>query len=196
MTGPNGGGAAGQRSGSSRQSLEAWLRLCLSSPKVCIACTLQFVCVLLLMVDFGVAWALLPSPGHHNHAMPFFLLVTLAAGTAFSGWSLRKISRQQNRSHDVLFENSVSFVNLIGRHFTEWSLTPSERQVAVLAIKGLPIAEISRLRQTRPGTIKSQCNAIYRKAGVSGRPQLISLFIEELMDDGFSIQPISDGSST
>ena len=30
-------------------------------------------------------------------------------------------------------------------------------------------------------TVKAQTAAIYRKAGVTGRPQLLSLFIEDLM---------------
>ena len=67
--------------------------------------------------------------------------------------------------------------------FDDWSLTPSERDVAMLAIKGLSIAEIAEARQTKNGTIKAQSNAICRKAGVSGRPQLLSLFIDELMVD-------------
>ena len=45
------------------------------------------------------------------------------------------------------------------------------------------IAKIAELRNTREGTVKAQLNAIYRKAGVSGRPQLISIFIEELMGE-------------
>jgi DNA-binding CsgD family transcriptional regulator len=53
----------------------------------------------------------------------------------------------------------------------------------MLAIKGLSIAEIAAMRQTREGTVKAQCNAIYGKAGVSGRQQLLSLFIEELMGE-------------
>ena len=53
----------------------------------------------------------------------------------------------------------------------------------MLAIKGLTIADIARVRQTKDGTIKAQCNAIYSKAGVTGRQQLLSLFIEELMND-------------
>ena len=60
-------------------------------------------------------------------------------------------------------------------------LTPSERDVAMLSIKGLSIADMAGLRETKEGTIKAQCNAVYRKAGVTGRPQLLSLFIEELM---------------
>jgi DNA-binding NarL/FixJ family response regulator len=46
----------------------------------------------------------------------------------------------------------------------------------------LSIADIARLRQTSEGTVKAQSNAIYRKAGVNGRTQLLSLFIEDLME--------------
>ena len=82
---------------------------------------------------------------------------------------------------------SGAFYQLMEDRF-DWSLTPSERDVALLAIKGLSIAEIAEARQTKDGTIKAQSNAIYRKAGVSGRPQLLSLFIDELMGDGI-IEP-------
>ena len=36
--------------------------------------------------------------------------------------------------------------------------------------------------------MKAQTNAIYRKAGVSGRPQLLSLFIDDLMRDDVTEQ--------
>ena len=39
------------------------------------------------------------------------------------------------------------------------------------------------MRGTSEGTVKAQTNAIYRKAGVTGRPQLLSLFIDELMGE-------------
>ena len=55
--------------------------------------------------------------------------------------------------------------------------------MALFAIKGLSTAEIAALRQTSEGTVKAQTNAIYRKAGVSGRSQLLSVFIEDLMRD-------------
>jgi hypothetical protein len=56
--------------------------------------------------------------------------------------------------------------------------------VALFAIKGLSTQEIAALRATSEGTVKAQTNAIYRKAGVNGRPQLLSLFIEDLLDAG------------
>jgi hypothetical protein len=55
--------------------------------------------------------------------------------------------------------------------------------VALFAIKGLTTAEIAALRGTSEGTVKAQTNAIYRKAGVTGRPQLLSLFIDELIGE-------------
>ena len=57
---------------------------------------------------------------------------------------------------------------------------------AMWSIKGMSTAEIAGLRQTSEGTVKAQTNAIYRKAGVSGRPQLLSLFIEDLLGDGLT----------
>ena len=63
----------------------------------------------------------------------------------------------------------------------------------MLAIAGRSIAEIARLRQTKEGTVKAQGNAIYQKAGVTGRPQLPSLFIDELLGDGL-VRPPSERS--
>ena len=79
---------------------------------------------------------------------------------------------------------SGAIAELLEERFRTGALTPSERDVAWFTIKGLPIAEIARLRQTSEGTVKAQSNAIYRKAGVSGRAQLVSLCIEDLIDEG------------
>jgi DNA-binding CsgD family transcriptional regulator len=76
---------------------------------------------------------------------------------------------------------SGAFMELLEERFAEWGLTAAERDVALFAIKGLSTGEIAGLRGTSEGTVKAQTNAIYRKAGVSGRPQLLSVFIEDLM---------------
>lgn len=80
-------------------------------------------------------------------------------------------------------------MDLLAERFAEWGLTRAERDVALFAIKGLSTAEIAGLRQTSEGTVKAQTAAIYRKAGVTGRPQLLSLFIEDLMRDDSPIRP-------
>lgn len=89
----------------------------------------------------------------------------------------------QRKAH---LENQVSiaagaFHEIMLAHFDAWGLTPSENDVALFAIKGLPIAEIARLRGSAEGTVKSQLNAVYRKAGVSGRGGLLGVLIDELV---------------
>lgn len=111
------------------------------------------------------------------------LAVALIASVAFTFLEIRNLLARQQRMEAQIKAASGAFAKLLDEHFEQWALTPSERDVALLAIKGLSIAEIARVRETKDGTIKAQCNAIYRKAGVTGRAQLLSFFIEELMAD-------------
>ena len=78
---------------------------------------------------------------------------------------------------------SGALAEVIEDYFTQWDLTPSERDVAMFAIKGLSNSEIAELRDSSEGTIKSHLNAVFRKAGVTGRVQMFSLLIEDLMSD-------------
>lgn len=70
---------------------------------------------------------------------------------------------------------------VIETFFDDWALTASERDVALLMLKGIENDEIARIRGTATGTVRAQCTAVFRKAGVDGRPQLFSIFMEELL---------------
>lgn len=96
---------------------------------------------------------------------------------------VRRVERERRRQRDQLRIAQGALVVVIEEKFKQWGLTAAERDVALFAIKGMSIAEIASLRQTSEGTIKAQTGAIYRKAGVSGRAQLISLFVEDLLVD-------------
>lgn len=115
--------------------------------------------------------------------------VGLLLGLVLGAWALRKSSQQRHRAEEKLRRASGEFMALLEERFAEWALTPAERDVALFAIKGMSTSEIATLRGTSEGTIKAQTNAIYRKAGVGGRPQLLSLFIEDLMDGDGRAQP-------
>ena len=108
----------------------------------------------------------------------------LALGVALGAVLLVRTFRHNRRIEGQLRRASTAFAALLEERFAEWGLTPSERDVAWFTIKGMSLAEIARLRQTSEGTVKAQSNAIYRKAGVNGRTQLLSLFIEDLMEEG------------
>ena len=147
---------------------------------------LQAICALFFLYD-GL-WDLF-GPTSRNETrysdrFEYLIAGVLILSVIFTGFQLQTMFNRQQRIENQLMIASGAFAELLERHFDEWVLTPSERDVALLAIKGFSIAEMAELRETQQGTIKTQCNAIYRKAGVSGRPQLLSLFIEELMADG------------
>lgn len=114
--------------------------------------------------------------------------IGLAVGVVFGAVSLWYAHRDRKVAEERLRRASGAFMDLLAERLAEWRLTPAEADVALFAIKGLSTAEIAALRGTSEGTVKAQTNAIYRKAGVSGRTQLLSLFIEDLMRDDNAIR--------
>ena len=108
--------------------------------------------------------------------------VSLVIGIALEGWFLTRLLQRHQRSQRSLTIASGALHEVIEGYFRRWSLTPAEADVAHFTLKGLSIAEVAALRGSRDGTIKTHLNAIYRKSGVSGRGQLVSLLIEDLMD--------------
>lgn len=120
----------------------------------------------------------------------------LVLGVVVGGLMLRRALRDRNRAEERLRRASGAFMVLLHERFADWGLTPSERDVALFAIKGMSTAEIAQLRATSEGTVKAQTNAIYRKAGVSGRPQLLSLFIDDLMRDDGAVRAAANGGQS
>nr|WP_217703185.1 LuxR C-terminal-related transcriptional regulator [Celeribacter sp. HF31] len=115
----------------------------------------------------------------------------LILGVIMGGLALRRSMIRRSMAETKLRRAASAFADVLEDRFATWGLTPAERDVALFLIKGLPIAEIARLRQTSEGTVKAQTNAVYRKAGVGGSSQLLSLFIDDLMDD--QIMPVEAG---
>jgi DNA-binding CsgD family transcriptional regulator len=65
--------------------------------------------------------------------------------------------------------------------FSDWALSPSESDIALLLIKGLSMKEISAARGVKEKTIRQQATSIYAKSGYAGRHELVAHFIEDLM---------------
>lgn len=108
-------------------------------------------------------------------------ILALAIGAAITLREYRRMARRNHRVERELDAVTGDFQAVVEGYFARWGLSEAERDVALLAIKGVSIADIARMRNTREGTIKAQNAAIYRKAGVSGRAELLSVFVEELI---------------
>jgi DNA-binding CsgD family transcriptional regulator len=129
-----------------------------------------------------------PLPWEIRELLEISAAAGLAVGVVFGVVSLWRVDRQRRMAEERLRRASGVFSELLQERFEDWKLTPAEKDVALFALKGLSTAEIATLRGTSEGTVKAQTNAIYRKAGVANRPQLLSLFIEDLMRDDNAIR--------
>lgn len=88
--------------------------------------------------------------------------------------NLRNISDEmKNARHE--------YSAVIHNQFQQWSLTPSEQEVAMLLLKGLSFKEISSVRNTKEKTVRQQGSIIYSKANVEGRHEFAAWFLEDFM---------------
>lgn len=86
-------------------------------------------------------------------------------------------SRFREDAHDAL----RGLGEAIDRQFSRWELTPAEREVGLLLLKGLSHREIAELRSTSDTTVRQQALALYRKSGLRGRSELAAFFLEDLL---------------
>jgi len=130
-------------------------------------------------------------------AQTFELLVFVAAltGIAIHAWQLASARSRSERLDRELIETRAEAQRwsreakdvlkglgaAIDSQFDKWALTPAERDVALLQLKGLRHKEIAELRQTSERTVRQQALSIYRKAGLGGRSDLAAFFLEDLL---------------
>jgi DNA-binding CsgD family transcriptional regulator len=151
----------------------------------------QAICTVFFVLDILVSVLGLrarPLAWQTHEMLEIGAVLGLILGLVLGAMALVEARREVRLARTRLRRAQGAFHELMEERFTDWVLTPAERDVALFAIKGLSTAEIAALRGTSEGTIKAQSNAIYRKAGVGGRAQLLGLLIDDLTGDAPSVQ--------
>ena len=69
----------------------------------------------------------------------------------------------------------------IEAQFERWSLTPTEKEVALLLLKGLGLKEAAGVLGRSERTVRQHAVAVYKKSGLSGRAELSAFFLEDLL---------------
>jgi len=69
----------------------------------------------------------------------------------------------------------------IEKQFEKWQLTPAEREVGLLMLKGFSHRELAGLRGTTEATVRHQAQAIYQKSALPGRAAFCAYFLEDLL---------------
>ncbi|MEB8433542.1 helix-turn-helix transcriptional regulator [Cocleimonas sp. KMM 6892] len=95
--------------------------------------------------------------------------------------NLADVRKQLESSNIRLQDGKKEYQKVIQWQFSEWGLSPSEQEVALLMLKGLSVKEISASRNTHEKTVRKQASAIYEKSGLGGRHELSAWFFEDLL---------------
>ncbi|MGV8988462.1 MAG: helix-turn-helix transcriptional regulator [Cypionkella sp.] len=124
-----------------------------------------------------------PTQAHPLTEVPVAL--ALAIGIAFSAAEVWRTLRRMREQEAALAEVKGAFGQVVSNQFSRWSLTPAERAVGLMALKGMEVADIAERRSAATGTVRAQLTRIYAKAGVAGRAQFAAFFVEDLLAEGF-----------
>lgn len=123
-------------------------------------------------------------------------VMVAAVGGAFMMWQMLRAAEARAASLDVdlaatraeaarfqaeAAEALRGLGEAIDTQFSRWQLTPAEREVGLLLLKGLSHREVSDLRETSEQTVRQQALVIYRKAGLRNRAELSAFFLEDLL---------------
>ncbi|MDB2330440.1 LuxR C-terminal-related transcriptional regulator [Alteromonas sp.] len=101
----------------------------------------------------------------------------------------RKLITQLHSAKDQLHTMSkqlqqakTQYFEAIEAQFNDWRLTPSEKEVALLMIKGLSTAEIAATRNTKEKTVRQQASTVYAKSELEGRYALSAWFFDDILN--------------
>ncbi len=123
--------------------------------------------------------------------LEMFAAVALFAGVLFLMLELRRLLARMGDMDAGLKVARGQLTEVMIRFFDEWNLTEAERDVALMILKGLDNEAIAQVRSTATGTVRAQATSIYAKSDTQGRPQFVSLFVEELMSGDFGDDDLS-----
>lgn len=130
----------------------------------------------------------------HVAAEASLVLLTLGAATWLTwGWygalkevrALQSAVSDREAERDAWQEQAGQILLGLGRaiddQFTAWKLTPTERETALMLLKGYSHKRIARLTGRSERTVRQHGVAVYRKSGLAGRSALAGFFLEDVL---------------
>jgi len=157
-----------------------------------------YVGALLMIVIGGSIDLVLDAPTSWLSFHVFFELLMVAgallvATTFWLGWwrARQSVERLRERLEERRAERDawktsaeralLGLGQAIDEQFRAWGLTPAEREVALLLLKGHSHKAIARTTGRSERTARQHAAAVYQKARLSGRAELAAFFLEDLM---------------
>lgn len=160
------------------------------------------IVVLLLVVVGGAVDIALDSPEEWRSGHVMFELLLMAMSLGLAAWLWRswwlatrrlgearrdmaareKVLRGERDAWRASARQALEGLGAaIDRQFDAWGLTPTEREVALLLLKGHGHKQIAALTGRSERTVRQHAVAVYGKSGLGGRAELAAFFLEDLL---------------
>jgi DNA-binding CsgD family transcriptional regulator len=159
---------------------------------------LLLAAVLVIMVVGGTVDLVLdaPSDWRSGHVLFEVLMLAFAVGASivlWRGWAratrslevTRRVLAERQDERDAWRSRAQTALDGLGsaikERFDAWGLTPTEREIALLLLKGRSHKEIAYQTARGERTVRQHAVSIYHKSGLGGRAELAAFFLEDLM---------------
>lgn len=108
------------------------------------------------------------------------------AATRLAGTQHSLVAREAERDHwRARAEAALDGLSrAIDDQCSRWRLTPTEREVALLLLKGQGHKQIAAASGRSERTVRQHAVSVYEKSGLAGRAELAAFFLEGLMIPG------------
>lgn len=97
----------------------------------------------------------------------------------------KELGEMHNKMRQAIRETrrdaSHQYSEAIQEQLEVWEFTPSEKEIALLLLKGLSFEEIANIRAAKEKTVRQQASAIYRKSSLTGRHEFAAWFFEDFL---------------
>ena len=151
----------------------------------------------LIVVAGGVVDLILDQPetlfsGHVLFELAMILISLGAATFLATGWyrtlslarELRTSVRRHQEERDAWKVSAGHILAGLGEvmnaQLEDWHLTPTERNTALMLLKGFSHKRIARLTSRSERTVRQHAVSVYRKSGLAGRAELAAFFLDGL----------------
>ena len=129
------------------------------------------------------------------HVVYEMLLIAAAVATAYllwRGWFRTRLTLRETRETLAQREADrdawrasaeralAGLSSAIDARFDGWGLTATEREIALLLLKGQSHKQIAYRTGRSERTVRQHAVAIYQKSGLGGRAELAAFFLEDL----------------
>ena len=141
---------------------------------------LSFALMIFFVVDV-ITDIINNAPRDIHFYLEGFFVIALVYILIFQIKEIRTMEVEIKTSHQELEVLKGGLTREIEKLFNSWQLTPSEKEVAWLILKGISYSDIAKVKDISKRTVDQHSGSIFKKSNSINRHEFVSGFIEEIL---------------